>query len=49
MRCALLPLSVVIAGEHSGFLKVRTEVRARVERFLKLTGDPARSTSACPS
>lgn len=31
---------VVIAGEDSGFLKVRTEVRARVERFLSLTEDP---------
>lgn len=32
--------NVVIAGEDSGFLKVRTEVRARVEKFLSLTDDP---------
>ena len=31
---------VVIAGDDSAFMKVRTEVRARVERFLSLTDDP---------
>jgi putative ATP-dependent endonuclease of the OLD family len=31
---------LVIAGNDSAFLKVRTEVRARVERFLTLTDDP---------
>ena len=30
---------VTIAGEDSAFAKVRTEVRARVERFLSLTDD----------
>jgi putative ATP-dependent endonuclease of OLD family len=32
--------AVVIAGEESGFLKVRSEVRARVEKFLNLTDSP---------
>lgn len=31
---------VVIAADDSAFMKVRTEVRARVERFLSLTDDP---------
>lgn len=31
---------VVIAGDDSAFMKIRTEVRARVERFLSLTDDP---------
>jgi putative ATP-dependent endonuclease of OLD family len=31
---------VVLAGEGSAFMKVRTEVRARVERFLSLTDGP---------
>jgi putative ATP-dependent endonuclease of the OLD family len=31
----------VIAGDGSAFVKVRSEVRARVERFMSLTDDPA--------
>jgi putative ATP-dependent endonuclease of OLD family len=32
---------VVIAGDDTAFMKVRTEVRTRVERFLGLSDDPA--------
>jgi putative ATP-dependent endonuclease of OLD family len=31
---------VVIAGDETGFFKVRTELRGRVEKFLSLTDDP---------
>lgn len=31
---------VAIAGENSTFMKVRSEIRSRVERFLSLTADP---------
>lgn len=31
---------VVIAGDNSAFMKVRTEVRSRVERFLNLSDEP---------
>ncbi|MFJ6167263.1 ATP-dependent nuclease [Micromonospora orduensis] len=31
---------VVIAGDESGFMKIRSEVRTRVEKFLSLTEDP---------
>lgn len=32
--------AVTIASEDSGFAKIRTEVRQRVDRFLNLTDDP---------
>lgn len=32
--------TVTIASEDSGFTKIRTEVRQRVDRFLNLTDDP---------